>query len=61
LVNMSDIRKILCDKPVTWVISPEGYYIQSKELKSIEPVASSGGYVLIKVTRLLPTLGCKKN
>jgi hypothetical protein len=61
LINMSDIRKILCDNPVTWVISPEGYYTQSKELKSIEPVASSGGYVLIKVTRLLPTLGCKKN
>jgi hypothetical protein len=60
LIKMSDMRKILCANPVTWAVSPEGYFINSKELHSLEPVAISGGYVLLRITPLLPSLGCSK-
>ena len=60
LVKMSDMRKILCANPVTWAVSPEGYFSNSKELQSVKPVAISGGYVLLRITPSLPSLGCSK-
>jgi hypothetical protein len=60
LVKMSDMRKILCASPVTWAVSPQGYFSNSKELQSLEPVAISGGYVLLRITPSLPSLGCSK-
>ncbi len=58
LINTPDMLKILCARPVTWVIAPAKYIANSKELQSLEAVAQNSLYVLVKIPSSLTTLAC---
>jgi hypothetical protein len=59
LVNIPDMRKILCAQPVTWVISETSYIANSKEFNSLEPVSKNDLYTLLKVPSSLASLKCQ--
>ena len=58
LVNTPDMLKVLCAQPVTWAISPKDFIASSKQLQSLEPVASNSLYVLVKIPSSLNALKC---
>jgi len=59
LVNIPEMRKILCTQPVTWVISETSYIANSKEFNSLEPVSKNDLYTLLKVPSSLASLKCQ--
>jgi hypothetical protein len=59
LINIPEMRKILCAQPVTWVILPTSYIAKSREFNSLEPMAKNSLYALVKISSSFSPLNCQ--